>query len=106
LGVLLEVVDPADPTTKLLKIRLAELTPVFLQFLQTSKTTAAVQMFQDEVEHSVKGLKASDNFLDSMSSSNSEVDSRCVEWMDGQSKCTRSMVNDAQTEQVEWTGMW
>jgi hypothetical protein len=61
-------------------------------------------MFQDEVEHTVKGLSASDNFLDSMSSSNSEVDSRCVGWKDGQSKCTRSKVNEAQTEQVEWTG--
>jgi hypothetical protein len=46
---------------------LAELTPVFLQVLQTSKTTAAVQMFQDEVEHTVKGLSTSENFLDSMS---------------------------------------
>jgi hypothetical protein len=48
-------------------IQLAELTPVFLQVLQTSKTTAAVQMFQDEVEHTVKGLSTNDNFLDSMS---------------------------------------
>jgi hypothetical protein len=41
-GRTIEVVDPADPTTKLPKIRLAELTPVFLQVLKTSKTMAAV----------------------------------------------------------------
>jgi hypothetical protein len=59
--------DPTDPTNSLATIRLAELTPVFLQVLQTSKTTAAVQMFQDEVEHTIKGLSVSDNFLNSMS---------------------------------------
>jgi hypothetical protein len=48
-------------------IQLAELTLVFLQVLQTSKKAAAVQMFQDEVEHTVKGLSTSENFLDSMS---------------------------------------
>jgi hypothetical protein len=46
---------------------LAELTPVFLKVLQASKVTAAVQFFQDEVEHTFKGMAASDNFLDSMS---------------------------------------
>jgi hypothetical protein len=66
-GRTVEVSDPTDPTTKVAAIQLAELTPIFLQVLQTSKTTAAVQMFQDEVEHTVKGLSTSDNFLDSMS---------------------------------------
>jgi hypothetical protein len=66
-GRTVEVSDPTDPTTKVAAIHLAELMPVFLQVLQTSKTTAAVQMFQDEVEHTVKGLLTSDNFPDSMS---------------------------------------
>jgi hypothetical protein len=67
-GRTVEVSDPTNPTTKVAAIQLAELTPVFLQVLQTSKTAAEVQMFQDEVEHTVKGLSTSDNFLDSMSS--------------------------------------
>jgi hypothetical protein len=66
-GRTIEVVGPSDPSSKLASIQLAELTPVFLQVLQASKITAAVQFFQDEIEHTVKGLSASDNFLDSMS---------------------------------------
>jgi hypothetical protein len=62
-GRTVEAADTTDPTTKVPAIQLAELTPVFLQVLQTSKTTAAVQMFQDEVEHTVKGLWTSENFL-------------------------------------------
>jgi hypothetical protein len=47
---------------------LAELTPlIFKQVLRASKATAAIQIFQDEMEHTVKKLLASDNFLDSMS---------------------------------------
>jgi hypothetical protein len=66
-GRTVEVVDPSDPSSKIPSIQLAELTPVFLQVLQASKVPAAVQFFQDEIEHTVKGLAASDNFLDSMS---------------------------------------
>jgi hypothetical protein len=66
-GRTVEVVDPSDPSSKIPSIQLAELTPVFLQVLQASKIPVAVQFFQDEIEHTVKGLAASDNFLDSMS---------------------------------------
>jgi hypothetical protein len=65
-GQTVEVVDPSDPPSKLPSIKLAKLTPVFLQVPQASKITAAVQFFQDGIEHTVKGLSASDNFLDSM----------------------------------------
>jgi hypothetical protein len=41
--------------------------PIFLQVLKASKITAKVQFFQDKIEHSVKGLAASNNCLDGMS---------------------------------------
>jgi hypothetical protein len=66
-GRTIEAVDSSDPSSKLVSIQLAELTPVFLQVLQASKITAAMKFFQDEIEHTVKGLSASDNFLDSIS---------------------------------------
>jgi hypothetical protein len=66
-GRTVEVVNPLDIFDKQKTIQLAELTPVVLQVLQASKITAAVQSFQDKVENTVKGLAASDNFLDSMS---------------------------------------
>jgi hypothetical protein len=66
-GRTIEVVNPLDIFDKQKTIQLAELTPVFLQVLQASKITAAVQSFQDEVENTAKDLAASDNFLDSMS---------------------------------------
>jgi hypothetical protein len=65
-GRTVEVEDPSDPSSKLASIHL-KLTPVFLQVLQASKITAAVQFIQDEIEHTVKGLLASDNFLESTS---------------------------------------
>jgi hypothetical protein len=61
------VVNPLDLFDRQKTVQLAKLTPVFLQVLQASKITAAVQFFQDEVERTVKGFAASDNFLDSMS---------------------------------------
>jgi hypothetical protein len=61
------VVNPLDLFDRQKTVQLAELTPVFLQVLQASKITAAMQFFQDEVEHTVKGLAARDKFLDSMS---------------------------------------
>jgi hypothetical protein len=67
LGRTIEVVNPVNQTDRQQTIQLADLTPVFLKVLQASKVTAAVQFFHDEVEHTVKGLAASHNFLDSMS---------------------------------------
>jgi hypothetical protein len=66
-GRTVEVVNPLDIFDKQKTIQLAELTPVYLQVLQASKITAAVQSFQDAVENTVKGLAASENILDSMS---------------------------------------
>jgi hypothetical protein len=66
-GRIILVINPVDQADRQQIIQLAELTPVFLKVLQASNIMAAVQFFQDEVEHTAKGLAASNNFLDSMS---------------------------------------
>jgi hypothetical protein len=66
-GRTIDMINPVDSADRQKNIQLAELTPVFMQVLQASKITAAAQFFQDEVEHTIKGLAASNNFLDSMS---------------------------------------